>query len=601
MIDFLQALFSGRRRPSHLFAAVAVAAHPPRARVRGRAPGPHRPADAGTPEMQRVARAIRKGAMAFLRTEYLALVVFTAIAGGVILRFIDWPAAAKNLPHGQPFEFLYAPEERHGPVLRIRRLLLRPRGLHRDADRHRREREDGGGGAHQPRRGLPHRVRLRHRDGDGGRRHRPRRPHRRVPVAGLRPGQRGGGGPDHPRLLARRFLDRALRPRRRRHLHEGRRRRRRPGRQGGGGHPGGRPAQPGGDRRQRRATTWATWRAWAPTSSSPTWADPRGDRARRWHAPPERRPTLANLGYGTACPSSLLPIGVAALGILASIFGTFVVKTEDETQLTGALFRGLILASILFAGLTFGLCGRSAFSTTSSSARSPAAGSRSPAASCGPSTSASSSASSSARSPSTTPRAKRHARAIARQSETGAATNMIHGLAVGMQSTAVPVILVGAAIYGGVLLRGSSTASGSRRSACSRPSASVSASTPTGRWRTTPAGSPRWRHCLPETRDPHRLARRGGQHDGGDRQGVRHRLGGPHRPRFLHDVSGAVRGGAGRAGPRPRPPAAGRHGRAPPGRDALPFLFSALTMKRRGPRGPPWSRRCAGSSRRSPG
>ena len=47
-------------------------------------------------------------------------------------------------------------------------------------------------------------------------------------------------------------LDRPLRARRRRHLHQGRRRRRRPGRQGRGGHPRGRPAQPGGHRGQRR-------------------------------------------------------------------------------------------------------------------------------------------------------------------------------------------------------------------------------------------------------------------------------------------------------------------------------------------------------------
>ena len=43
-----------------------------------------------------------------------------------------------------------------------------------------------------------------------------------------------------------------LRALRRRHLHEGRRRRRRPRRQGRSRHPRGRPAQSGGDRRQRR-------------------------------------------------------------------------------------------------------------------------------------------------------------------------------------------------------------------------------------------------------------------------------------------------------------------------------------------------------------
>ena len=55
---------------------------------------------------------------------------------------------------------------------------------------------------------------------------------------------------DRPRL--RRLADLGLRPTRRRHLHQGRRRRRRPRRQGRGGDPRGRPAQPRRDRRQRR-------------------------------------------------------------------------------------------------------------------------------------------------------------------------------------------------------------------------------------------------------------------------------------------------------------------------------------------------------------
>ena len=52
-----------------------------------------------------------------------------------------------------------------------------------------------------------------------------------------------------PRL--RRLADLGVRPARRRHLHQGRRRRRRHRGQDRGGHPGGRPAQPGRDRRQR--------------------------------------------------------------------------------------------------------------------------------------------------------------------------------------------------------------------------------------------------------------------------------------------------------------------------------------------------------------
>ena len=54
------------------------------------------------------------------------------------------------------------------------------------------------------------------------------------------------------RARLRRLADLDLRPSRRRHLHQGRRRRRRPGRQGRGRHPRGRSPQPGGDRRQCR-------------------------------------------------------------------------------------------------------------------------------------------------------------------------------------------------------------------------------------------------------------------------------------------------------------------------------------------------------------
>ena len=57
-------------------------------------------------------------------------------------------------------------------------------------------------------------------------------------------------------------LRRPLRPARRRHLHQGRRRRRRPRRQGRGRHPRGRPAQPGGHRRPRRRQRRRLRRPW---------------------------------------------------------------------------------------------------------------------------------------------------------------------------------------------------------------------------------------------------------------------------------------------------------------------------------------------------
>ena len=69
-----------------------------------------------------------------------------------------------------------------------------------------------------------------------------------VVVHGLRrPGPEGARG-----LRLRRRPAGDVHARRRRHLHQGRRRRRRPGRQGRAGHPGGRPAQRRHHRRQRR-------------------------------------------------------------------------------------------------------------------------------------------------------------------------------------------------------------------------------------------------------------------------------------------------------------------------------------------------------------
>ena len=45
---------------------------------------------------------------------------------------------------------------------------------------------------------------------------------------------------------------------------------------------------------------------------------------------------------------ALYPITLAAIGIVASMIGTFVVRTNDESKISSALTRGLLVASALF-------------------------------------------------------------------------------------------------------------------------------------------------------------------------------------------------------------------------------------------------------------
>jgi len=132
------------------------------------------------------------------------------------------------------------------------------------------------------------------------------------------------------------------------------------------------------------------------------------------------------------------PLVLAALGIGASIFGTFRVKAERESELGEALFRGLISASVVLVGLmavatlvvsptpenygpwgVYGamvvglvlgvLIGKITEYYTSEQ--------------MGP------------------------AQNIAKQSQTGPATNIIYGLATGMASTWAPVLLIALAIW----------------------------------------------------------------------------------------------------------------------------------------------------------
>jgi len=134
----------------------------------------------------------------------------------------------------------------------------------------------------------------------------------------------------------------------------------------------------------------------------------------------------------------ILPIAVAALGIIASIIGTFFVKANDEHAIHSALFRGLIVASIIAiagsAALTMGILefpeGVSGQSLLISIIAGIAIGVL-----IGKITEY------------YTSTETKPVRNIAKQSETGAATNIIHGLATGMESVAIPVGLICIAIF----------------------------------------------------------------------------------------------------------------------------------------------------------
>ncbi|MEE2886505.1 MAG: sodium-translocating pyrophosphatase [Planctomycetota bacterium] len=153
-------------------------------------------------------------------------------------------------------------------------------------------------------------------------------------------------------------------------------------------------------------------------------------------------------GSDPGAPVSLMvyPLALASAGIVASIFGTFKVKTDDESRLSHALHSGLTFASIILTvfmavltaiigpsystmvddkvveysswsifgamvvGLFLGVLIGKVTEYYTSEQRGPVHG-------------------------------------IAANSETGAATNIISGLAVGMYSTAIPVILLALGIW----------------------------------------------------------------------------------------------------------------------------------------------------------
>ena len=143
----------------------------------------------------------------------------------------------------------------------------------------------------------------------------------------------------------------------------------------------------------------------------------------------------------------VLPLAVAGLGIIASVIGTFFVKAKDEHGLHGALFRGLIVASIAViaavAWLTVGgglelpekLHGVGHGMDTGAALLTAVVSGLVVGVIIGKLTEY------------YTSTETKPVRNIAQQSQTGSATNIIHGLATGMESVAAPVLFICFSIF----------------------------------------------------------------------------------------------------------------------------------------------------------
>jgi K(+)-stimulated pyrophosphate-energized sodium pump len=158
--------------------------------------------------------------------------------------------------------------------------------------------------------------------------------------------------------------------------------------------------------------------------------------------------TLGIFAYSDYAGMVTLPLAVAGLGIIASIIGTFFVKANDEHGLHSALFRGLIVASVIViaatAWLTIGgglpglpeqLVGVSHGLSTGMALLIAVVSGLVVGVIIGKITEYYTSTD------------NKPVQNIAKQSQTGAATNIIHGLATGMESVAAPVLCICISIF----------------------------------------------------------------------------------------------------------------------------------------------------------
>jgi K(+)-stimulated pyrophosphate-energized sodium pump len=151
---------------------------------------------------------------------------------------------------------------------------------------------------------------------------------------------------------------------------------------------------------------------------------------------------VAAAGMETGQHLVVLPLALAAIGIVASIVGRSSVKSADESHLHGALFKGLLVASGVFIALayvlTLGLDLEYLHPDGTTVGHAGIMGAVIVGLALGVFVGKITEY--------YTSEHCKPVKSIAEQSNTGAATNLIYGLAVGMGSTWAPVILIALAI-----------------------------------------------------------------------------------------------------------------------------------------------------------